>query len=77
MMKSKELPWLVLLSSWTLLLHSHNSFILDKQASDLFVDSTFGTSNGQVHEMWECDLRDQADAWSLYPSMNVCHISPL
>jgi len=37
---------------------------------------SFGTSNGQVHEMWECDLSDQADAWPIYPSMNVCQISP-
>jgi len=37
---------------------------------------SFGTSNGQVLEIWECDLSDQADAWPVYPSMNVCQISP-
>jgi len=37
---------------------------------------SFGTSNDQVRETWECDLSDQADAWPVYPSMNVCQISP-
>jgi len=50
-------------------------YLTSRQVTCLRMES-FGTSNDQVHEMWECDLSDQADAWPLYPSMNVYQIGP-